>query len=225
MHRIYRKAALNLLQLPLVLGALVFLPAGTFDYWQGWLFVVVFFACSLAITIYLALNDPELLERRMRVGPRAEQDPSQKLIITVAFLSIAALPVLSALDHCRSWSQVPPALVIFGDVLIGLAYVGFYLVFRENTYGGATIQVTPGQTVVTTGPYAIVRHPMYSWALLMLLGIPLALGSWWGLLLLVPALAVILWRVREEERFLDDELPGYRDYRRQVRYRLLPLVW
>jgi len=106
-----------------------------------------------------------------------------------------------------------------------LAYVGFYLVFRENTYGGATIQVTPGQTVVTTGPYAVVRHPMYSWALLMLLAVPLALGSWWGLLLLVPAFAVLLWRVREEERFLANELPGYRDYQRQVRYRLLPLVW
>lgn len=225
MHAIYRKAALSLLQLPLVVGALVFLPAGTLRYWQAWLFLLVFFICSLAITLYLARKDPELLERRMRVGPRAEQEPSQKLIMTLALLAVAALPVLSALDHRFGWSQVPPALVIFGNILIGLAYVGFYLVFRENTYGGATIELTPGQTVVTTGPYAVVRHPMYSWALLMLLGIPLALGSWWGVLLLVPALAAILWRLQEEERFLVTELPGYRDYQRKVRHRLIPLIW
>jgi len=145
--------------------------------------------------------------------------------MTVALVSIAALSVVSALDHRLGWSRIPPALVLLGDILIVLAYVGFYLVFRENTYGAATIEVTPGQAVVTTGPYAIVRHPMYSWALLMLLGLPLALGSGWGLLLFVPALAAILWRRREEERFLLNELPGYRDYRRKVRYRLLPLVW
>ena len=225
MPEINRRAALSLLQLPLTLGVLIFLPAGTLDYWQAWLFIGVFFACSFAVTVYLARNDPALLERRMRAGPRAEQEPAQKLIITVALLSMAALLVLSALDHRFAWSQVPPALVIFADGLIVLAYVGFYLVFRENTYGGGTIQVIPGQTVVTTGPYALVRHPMYSWGLLLLLAVPLALGSWWGLLLLVPVLTVILWRVREEERFLENELPGYRDYRQQVRYRLLPRVW
>jgi protein-S-isoprenylcysteine O-methyltransferase Ste14 len=140
--------------------------------------------------------------------------------MTVALLALAALPAVSALDHRFGWSQVPPALVIFGDILIVLAYVGFYLVFRENPYGGATIELTPGQTVVTTGPYAVVRHPMYSWALLMLLGIPLALGSWWGALLLVPALAAILWRLQEEEKFLLTELARYRDYQRKVPHRL-----
>jgi hypothetical protein len=119
-----------------------FLPAGTLGYWQAWLFMAVFFSCSLAITLYLARKDPELLQRRMRVGPSAEREPSQKLIMTVALLALAALP---ALDHRFGWSQLPPALVIFGDILIMLAYVGFYLVFRENTYGGATIELTPGQ--------------------------------------------------------------------------------
>jgi protein-S-isoprenylcysteine O-methyltransferase Ste14 len=225
MDKIQRKAALSLLQLPLIVAALTFLPAGTIDYWQAWLFTAVLFACSLAITLYLAVNDPKLLERRMRVGPGAEQEASQKTIVLVAMLSVAALPILSAIDHRLGWSRVHPAVVMLGDALIVIAYVGFYFVFRENTYGAATVQVAQGQKVITTGPYAVVRHPMYSWALVMLLGVPLALASWWGLLLFAPALAAIIWRLRDEERFLAKELPGYADYRRQVRYRLVPLVW
>jgi protein-S-isoprenylcysteine O-methyltransferase Ste14 len=116
-------------------------------------------------------------------------------------------------------------IVILGNILIALAYLGFFFVFRENTYGAATIQVAEGQRVVSTGPYAIVRHPMYSGALIMVLGIPLALGSWWGLLMLVPTVAGIIWRLLDEERFLCRNLPGYADYTSKVRYRLVPFVW
>src|SRR5689334_3407561 len=118
----------------------------------------------------------------MHAGPGAEQEASQKIIVLVALLSVAALPILAAIDHRLGWSGVPPVVVIFGDALIVIAYVGFYFVFRENTYGAATVQVAQGQKVITTGPYAVVRHPMYSWALVMLLGVPLALASWWALL-------------------------------------------
>jgi len=225
MDKLYLRVALSLLQLPLIVGALVFLPAWTFDYVQAWLFTAVFFACSLAITVYLAVRDPKLLERRMRAGPGAETEPSQKVIMAVALLAIGAMPVVSAIDHRLGWSQVPPSIVIIGNLLIILAYIGFYFVFRENTYGAATIQVAEGQKVISTGPYAVVRHPMYSWALIMLLGIPLALGSWWGLLMLVPALAALVWRLLEEERFLATNLPGYADYMRKTPHRLVPYVW
>jgi protein-S-isoprenylcysteine O-methyltransferase Ste14 len=225
MDKLYFRVALSLLQLPLIVGALVFLPAWTFDYVQAWLFTAVFFACSLAITVYLAVKDPNLLERRMRAGPGAETEPSQKVIMAVALLAVGALPVVSAIDHRLAWSQVPLSIVIFGDLLIIMAYIGFYVVFRENTYGAATIQVADGQKVISTGPYAVIRHPMYSCALVMLFGIPLALGSWWGLLMLVPALAALVWRLLEEERFLAKNLPGYADYMRKTPHRLVPYVW
>jgi protein-S-isoprenylcysteine O-methyltransferase Ste14 len=225
MSNLYVRAAANLLQLPLLLAALVFLPAWTFDYWEGWLFSAVFFLCSLALTLYLAAKDPQLLERRMNVGPGAEREKMQKVIMAGALLTFAALPVLSATDHRLGWSTVPPAVVILGNLLIVLAYVGFYLVFRENTYGAATIQIAEGQRVISTGPYAVVRHPMYSFGFLMTLGMPLALGSWWGLLMFVPAVAGIVARLLNEESFLARNLEGYSDYMKKVRYRLVPGVW
>jgi protein-S-isoprenylcysteine O-methyltransferase Ste14 len=225
MRNLYIRAAGKLLQLPLFLAVLIFLPAWTLDYWEGWLFSAVFVTCSLAITLYLAAKDPELLERRMNVGPGAEKEAAQKIIMIGALLSFAAMPVVSATDHRLGWSSVPTSVVIFGDMLIVLAYIGFYLVFRENTYGAATVQVAEGQKVISTGPYAVVRHPMYSWALLMMLGMPLALGSWWGLLIVVPAVAGIVARLLDEEQFLARNLAGYSGYMRKVRYRLVPFVW
>lgn len=225
MNTLYRRAAGKFLQLPVILALFVFLPAGTLDYWEAWLFSAVFAACSLAITLYLAVNDPQLLERRMNAGPGAEKEPTQKIIMTGAFLAFAAMPVLSAIDHRFGWSNVPAPMVILGDILIVLANAGFYLVFRENTYGAATIQVSEGQKVISTGPYAVVRHPMYSWALLMIVGMPLALGSWWGLIAAVAGVAGIVARLLDEEQFLARNLAGYPDYMREVRYRLVPLVW
>jgi protein-S-isoprenylcysteine O-methyltransferase Ste14 len=225
MSNLYLRAAGKLLQLPLILALFVFLPAGTFDYWEGWLFSLVFVACTVAITLYLGAKDPQLLERRMNVGPGAEKETTQKIIVLVALLLVAAMPLLSALDHRLGWSNVPAWVVILGNAMIVLAYIGFYLVFRENTYGAATIQVAEGQRVISTGPYAVVRHPMYGWALLMMVGIPVALGSWWGLVIVVPAIAGIVARLLDEEQFLARNLAGYSDYMRKVPYRLVPNVW
>src|SRR5215471_3506743 len=219
------KAARGLVQLPIIMGMLLFLPAWTLDFWQAWAFITVFFVCSLVITAYLAINDPKLLERRMKVGPAAEQEKTQKVIMTLAMFSFAAAIAVPAIDHRFGWSDVPTAIVIFDNFIIAAAYVLFYLVFRENTYGASTIQIAEGQTVISTGPYAIIRHPMYSGALLLMLGIPLALGSWWGLLMLVPAVAGILWRLVDEERFLAKNLAGYADYTNEVQYRLIPFIW
>jgi protein-S-isoprenylcysteine O-methyltransferase Ste14 len=133
--------------------------------------------------------------------------------------------ILPSLDHRFSWSAVPLPIVVTGDVLVALGFLIVFLVFKENTFTAATIAVTPDQKVVSTGPYSVVRHPMYSGALVMLLGTPLALGSWWGLLMFILMTATIAWRARDEERFLFKNLSGYEEYCRTVRYRLAPFVW
>src|SRR5262249_8293050 len=133
--------------------------------------------------------------------------------------------VLSALDHRFGWSPVPPGVSIVGDVLVALGLFIDLLVFRANTYGASNIQVTEGQTVISTGPYAIVRHPMYAGVLVMVIGTPLALGSWWGLLVVLVTVPVLVWRILDEEALLEHELTGYAAYTRQVRRRLVPFVW
>jgi len=157
--------------------------------------------------------------------PGAEKDRTQKLIQLFASFAFIGAMILPSLDHRFSWSAVPPPVVVVGDVLVALGFLIVFLVFKENTFTAATIEVAPDQRVISTGPYAIVRHPMYSGALLMLLGTPLALGSWWGLLMFIPMLFVIAWRAIDEERFLLTNLRGYEEYCQLVRYRLVPFVW
>jgi protein-S-isoprenylcysteine O-methyltransferase Ste14 len=208
-----------------VLAALLFIPAWTLAYWQAWLFMAVFVCTSGAITVYLAIHDPKLLERRMNVGPRAETEPAQKIIMVLATLGFIAMLVFPALDYRFGWSPVPASVSVLGDALIALGFLFTFFVFKENSYGASTIQIAEDQTVISTGPYALVRHPMYAAALVMLLGIPLALGSWWGLFVLVLVLPVLIWRLLDEERFLRQNLPGYPEYQAKVKYRLLPFVW
>ncbi len=199
----------GLLFLLLVMAALLFIPAWTLDYWQAWTFLAAYFASSLAITLYLIRNDPKLLERRMRGGPSAEKETSQKIIMFLASLGFIGLIVLPALDYRFAWSHMPPYVALAGDVLVVLGWLAIFLVFKENTFTCATIELAPNQKVISTGPYALVRHPMYAGALVMLLGIPIALGSWWGLLIIVAMMPALIWRLIDEERFLARNLPGY----------------
>ena len=225
MDNLARNTVLGFTQLVAVLGILLLAPAGTLDYWQGWVYLFVFAASSALITAYLWKKDPELLKRRIRAGPAAENEKSQKLIqLLASFVFIGAM-TLPSLDHRFRWSAVPLPAVIAGDALTALGFFIVFLVFRENTFTAATIAVTIGQKVVSTGPYALVRHPMYSGALVMLFGTPLALGSWWGLVMFVPMVLTIAWRARDEERFLSKNLPGYTEYCQIVRYRLVPFAW
>src|SRR6266478_9063453 len=198
MNDVTRRALRSSLFGVLALAALLFVPAGTLDYWQAWLFMAVFVCTSGAITLYLAICDPKLLERRMNVGPRAEKEPAQKIIMVFAMLGFIAMLVFPVLDHRFGWSPVLASVSVLGDALIALGFLFIFFVFRENSYGASTIQIAEGQTVIATGPYAFVRHPMYAGALVMLIGTPLALGSWWGLfalLLISPA----IWRLLDEE--------------------------
>lgn len=222
---LYSRVAIQFLLFPIYMGALIFLPAGTLNYWEAWVFVSVLFVCSVAFTIWLMINDPKLLERRLKIGPAAEKEPAQKIIVRVALLAFAGSCVLPALDHRFGWSDVPVSVVILGNILIALSYLVFYFVCRENTYGAATIQVEENQTVISTGPYALVRHPMYAGALIFMLGLPLALGSWWGLLMFIPGVAGLIWRLLDEEKFLSRNLAGYTEYENKVRHHLIPFVW
>jgi protein-S-isoprenylcysteine O-methyltransferase Ste14 len=219
------RAVLGLAQLIGVMGVFLFTPAWTFGYWEAWVYLFVFGASSALITAYLWKKDPQLLQRRINAGPGAEREKNQKLIQLVASVAYICGLVVPSLDHRFSWSAVPLALVVVGDALTVLGFLMVLLVFKENTFTAATIEVAPGQRVISTGPYARIRHPMYSGALVILLGTPLALASWWALVIFILMLVVIAWRALDEERFLSRNLPGYAEYCRMVRYRLVPFVW
>ncbi len=219
------RAWLSLAVLAVIMAALIFGCAGTLHYWQGWIYLSLFVGMSAAITLDLIRHDPALLARRMKGGPTAERRPLQRLIMLGASLGFVGLLVIPALDFRFKWSEVPPAGVLAGDILFALGFGVIARVYRENTFTAATIQVAEGQHVITTGPYAIVRHPMYASALVYLIGTPLALGSYWGLIALAFMLPFLIWRLIDEERLLARELPGYTDYQQRVRYRLLPFVW
>jgi protein-S-isoprenylcysteine O-methyltransferase Ste14 len=204
---------------------MVFWPAGTFDYWRGWAFIAVFAAATLLPSTYLAATNPAALKRRMQAGPAAETRPLQKVIITIAFLSIGAMIVVSASDFRFGWSSVPAAVSVVGDVLVAVGLLIAMITTIQNGYAAANIKVESDQTVVSTGFYALVRHPMYFGNVVMMIGIPLALGSYWGLLFVVPGLAVLATRILDEEKVLAHELTGYREYEQRVHYRLVPYVW
>lgn len=209
----------------IVLGVLLFLPAGTFNYWQAWVFIVVFMTSVSAVGLYLSLKDPALLERRKRIGPAAEESPVQKIIMSIAILGNVALLIFSALDYRFHWSQIPGYVSLIGDALVALGLFINVLVFRENSYGASNITVEEEQKVISTGPYALIRHPMYGGVLVMLIGVPLALGSAWGLVVLAVITPGLIWRILDEEKVLEKDLAGYREYEHKVRYRLVPYLW
>jgi protein-S-isoprenylcysteine O-methyltransferase Ste14 len=221
----HTKALVSLLLLFLAMAGLVFIPPWTFDYWQAWTFLAVYFVASALITLYLMKKDPQLLARRMSGGPAAEKEPAQRIIMSLASLGYIGLLVIPALDRRFAWSQMPPGVALAGDALVALGFLGIFFVFRENTFTSAIIELAADQKVISTGPYALVRHPMYAAGLVLLCGIPIALGSLWGVLVFVAILPALLWRLFDEEKFLTKNLPGYREYQSRVRYRLIPRVW
>ncbi len=205
-------------------GAMLFLPAGTFHYWQAWVFLAVFALSTWIPSVYLMRTNPAALDRRMR-GPLAETRPLQRIIVAVLFVAFPAMFVVSALDHRFGWSSVPASVSLIGDVLVAVGLGIAMLVVVQNGYAAVNITVESGQQLVSTGLYGLVRHPMYTGNVVLMLGIPPALGSYWGLFLIVPGLLVLVLRIRDEEELLTHELSGYREYMQQVHYRLLPYVW
>jgi len=220
-----RRTFEGLAQFTLAMAALIFLPAWSLAYWQAWLFLAVFCGACVASSIYFLARDPQLIERRMHAGPRAETEPMQRLIMAIASIGFVGMVVLSALDHRFGWSQMPDWVAIAGNAGVGLSFFLITLVLRQNSYAASTIRVESGQPVISTGAYGVIRHPMYAAALPMFLCMPLALGSYWGLAVFAAIMPALIWRLLDEERFLNANLLGYADYCRRVRYRLVPGVW
>jgi protein-S-isoprenylcysteine O-methyltransferase Ste14 len=223
--KVMHKAISGLVQLVVVIGLLLFVPAGTLRFVEGWILLALFGGSSLAITVYLAKKDPALLERRTQAGPVAEKERSQRVIQSLASIAFVSTIVVPALDHRFGWSRAPWPGIIVGDALVAVGFLIVFLVFRENTFTSSVIEVAPDQRVIETGPYGVVRHPMYAGALILLAGMPLALGSLVGLIAFPPFIAIIVCRLLDEERFLMTHLAGYTAYREKTRYRLIPRVW
>jgi protein-S-isoprenylcysteine O-methyltransferase Ste14 len=226
MRTLYVRAIWSTIAGFIALFAVIFIPAWTLDYWRGWAFFASLGISTTLATLYIAIHDPKLFERRLTAGPARETTRTQKIITAVGAPVFYVACVAMVFDHRFGWSPAVPAMVsIAGDILIVLGLYIYYLVTKENSYAASTVVVAEGQTVCSTGPYAFVRHPMYAGALLVFLGMPLALGSWWGLLIVPFATAILAWRLLDEEKLLASDLPGYTDYLRHVRYRLVPYIW
>jgi len=202
----------------------IFLPAGTFAYWQGWLFLGVGGVCSSLTFLYLAKNDWELLERRLR-GPMQEARGVQKVIVTAMYLCLFFSIALSALDHRFGWTGNVPLLVFVGNLLVVAGLYLYFLVYRENRFAAATVEIAEDQRVISTGPYGFVRHPLYVALVIVAVGIPLALESYRGLIFILPVVALVVWRLLDEEAFLAKNLSGYAEYQAQTRWRLIPGVF
>lgn len=211
--------------LALILALALFLPAQSVHYRRAWIYLINFFVCTGAITIYLAKKDMALLARRINAGPANEKQRTQKIIQSLAQIAFLAIFLVSAFDRRFGWSHVPVYISVIGNMMVT---AGFYLVFRvfkENTFTAGNITVEKEQSVISTGPYAIVRHPMYSGAFILLIGTPIALGSWYGLPAVIPIILVIIWRLLDEEKFLAKNLIGYSQYCKKVRFRLIPGIF
>ena len=206
------------------IGLAVFLSAGTINYWQAWVYLGVGAASSVPLTLHI-IKDPILLEIRTKAGPTAEQRPIQKIIVACSGIPAIAAFIVPGLDYRFGWSSAPSWLSIIGDILIIVAMWMVYRVFKENSYGSATVEITQDQEVISTGPYAIVRNPMYSSAAVYFIGTSLALGSYWGLIPAILTILGLVWRLFDEEKFLAHNLPGYLDYCAKVRWHLIPGVF
>ena len=206
----------------LVVALCLFVPAGSLAYWQGWLYLVVLFVPLAIVGNYFLKRDPGFLERRFRMR---EKEIVQKRIQAVTGIIFFVGFLIPGLDYRYGWSQVPVAVVLAADIAVFLGYLLIFLVFRENSFAARTVQVEAGQRVVSTGPYAVIRHPMYLGVIVMFLATPLALGSWWALPVFLLLPVVLVFRIRNEEEVLLRDLAGYDEYCRKVRYRLIPRIW
>jgi protein-S-isoprenylcysteine O-methyltransferase Ste14 len=206
-----------------VIPVIIYALAGTLYYWQGWLYWAVLIVPMLAAVSYFLRTDPELLERRMKYK---EKEAEQRAVVFLGnAVSAAGLLVIGYDLRQHGLFQVSPSIVLAADAGVFLGYGLILWVFKENSYAARTIEVEKDQRVITTGPYSLVRHPMYSGFLVMFLLTPIALGSWWAVPIFLLYIPILVWRIFNEEKVLQRDLPGYSEYCNKMPYRLLPLVW
>jgi len=217
-----RMTAARFLAAIVLVGCTLFLPAGTLNYWQAWLYMVLLFIPVAIVGVVLVIKDPELLERRMRTR---EREAPQRRVIASSGLLLLAVVLIPGFDRRYAWSNVPLPLVFLADILILLGYLLFVLTIRANRFASRVVEVQANQVVISSGPYALVRHPMYLAVSLIFTLTPLALGSFWALIpaLLLPV--VLAARIGNEEQLLRRDLPGYAEYCHKVKYRLVPFIW
>jgi protein-S-isoprenylcysteine O-methyltransferase Ste14 len=222
---ITKQALSGLAALAIVLWLTLFIPAWTLNYWQAWIYWLVFVTCVTAISVYFIKKGPKLIEKRVKAGPGAKNEMVQKVVQSIAAIFFILILLIPSLDHDFKWSNVSAyiSIVSYFFVVIGLLIV--FLVFKANSFASTTIEVEIEQKVITKGAYGVVRHPMYSGALLMLLFTPIALDSFWGLLAFPPILAAMAIRLVKEEKFPSRKLNGYTEYCQKVKYRLIPFIW
>jgi len=218
------RAWLSLVVSFVLIAVVLFVSAGTLNYWQAWVFLCIGALSSVPLTLYI-IKDPILLESRTKFGPPAEQRPEQKIIVLCIGLPSLAAFILPGLDHRFGWSNVPSWLSLVGDLLILVSMWMVYWVFKENSFASATVGIVKEQKIISTGPYAIIRNPMYSSAAIYFIGMSLALGSYWGLIASVMTIFGLVWRLLDEENFLAKELPGYSEYCAKVRWHLIPGIF
>ena len=225
MNTLAIKSTLGFLNLLLMMGLAIFLPAKTIYFEQAWWYLAIFFGGVIVITVYIFINDKSLLKSRLKVGSVAEQRMAQKVIQGFASVGFMAMYIVSGYDHRYSWTVLPDWVWIFSDGMLVVIMGLLFVIFRKNTYLSATIEVQEHQQVISDGPYALVRHPMYSVALLLFVFTPLSLGSFWALLSLPLMILVLMLRCLDEEIALKKQLAGYEDYCKKVRYHIVPWVW
>lgn len=206
----------------IIMIAMFFLPAGSFAYWEAWVYLILILVSMLAFLAYFLKADPELLERRMR---SKEKETEQRLIIGIMSVCFIFIFLIPGFDQRFGWSRVPVIMVIIADIVVLLGYGFVFLVLRENSYASRIIEVEKDQKVISSGPYAMVRHPMYVGVAMMFLFTPLALGSYWALIPSILMIFVLVPRIFNEEKVLERDLVGYREYMQKVRYRLIPGIW
>lgn len=225
MDNIIGKTISGFIMLIVIMGILIFLPAWTINYLQAWIYLLTFSLSTILITIYLLKNDQELLKRRLNAGSSAEKEKSQKTIQLMASVFFCLIYIIAGLDYHFHWSNISLYISLLANIFVMLGFFIVFLVFKENSYTSAIIEVDKDQKVISTGMYSIVRHPMYFGAILMLVFSAVALGSYWGLLIVVALTFTIVARLLNEEKFLFKNLSGYDEYCEKVPYHLIPFIW
>lgn len=207
---------------PLVLGLLILIPAGTLNYWQAYLYMGILIIPMIFVLLYFLKKDPVFLERRTRAKEKEKEQIIIQIVFSLIFLSAF---VISGLDKRFGWSDIPVYVVIISDMVILLGYLLIFSVFKQNSYASRIVEVEKDQRLISTGLYAIVRHPMYMGVIIMYLPTPVALGSYWGLIPMATIPLALVLRILNEEKILSKDLPGYKDYCQKTKYRLIPFVW
>jgi protein-S-isoprenylcysteine O-methyltransferase Ste14 len=207
---------------PFVLSMFFFLPAGTFNYWQAWVYIGVLCIPAIFVVLYFLKRDPDLLMRRSKMK---EKEKEQKIITSFFSLFFIIIFLLPGFDRRYLWSDVPDWLAITSNIMVFLSYLLIVYVLKANSYAGRTVEIVEGHKVISTGPYSIVRHPMYTGVILMLIFTPFALGSYWMLLSLIPLPFALLFRILNEEKVLKRNLEGYKEYCKKIKWRLIPYIW